>query len=122
VAEIVGFHDAPTAHRAVKRWFGRVPEIDPDESRAMWRERLELLWRQSLTDSTQQRPGAVRAAVAVAQRAAALDGLDAPTRVEVYNPTVAEIAEYVQNMRASLGDVPETEPEVVDAEVVPVLP
>ncbi|NNU28455.1 hypothetical protein [Isoptericola sediminis] len=83
VAQVTGYHDRATAHRAVKDYFGQVPRQDAEMTRAMWRERMEVLWRQVVRDASQQKPGAIRAGVAVAQRAAAMDGLDAPQEVRV---------------------------------------
>ncbi|WP_230103897.1 hypothetical protein [Microbacterium sp. Bi121] len=80
VAQKVGFNDGPAAHRAVKNFFGNVPTPAHDELRILARARGEVVFRQALTDVLEQRPGAVRAAVAVLQRQAALDGLDAPTK------------------------------------------
>ena len=65
------------AARAVRRVLGSVPSIDVEMRKMLWRDRLELLWRESWSDVQQDRPGAVSAAVRVAQRAALLDGLDA---------------------------------------------
>jgi hypothetical protein len=77
-AEIAGFTNPANALRAVKNYFGSLPDIEREDQRALWRARLEHLWAQALVDVQQQRPGAVRAAVAVGQRSAQLDGLDAP--------------------------------------------
>ncbi|MGE9350120.1 hypothetical protein ACQP60_11660 [Isoptericola variabilis] len=67
----------------MKNYFGTTPHPDAALAREMWRDRLEVLWRQVLKDAEQLRPGAVRAGVAVVQRAAALDGLDAPQQFEI---------------------------------------
>ncbi|WP_156759646.1 hypothetical protein [Microbacterium karelineae] len=95
IADQVGFSDAPGAHRAVKNFFDDVPQPDREQLRELARERGEALWKQAFADALEQRPGAVRAAVAVMQRQAALDGLDAPTRTEVSLETDREIDELV---------------------------
>lgn len=66
----------------------------------LWRERLELLYKQALADVHEQRPGAVTAAVRIAQVAAKLDGLDAPTQVDISNPSVRELEEWVDALMA----------------------
>lgn len=84
VARQAGYADASNAARAVRHRYGTLPEPERTELRKLWRERLETLWLQSTADVAQQRTGAVTAAVRVAQAAAALDGLNAPTRVETH--------------------------------------
>lgn len=113
-ASVAGFSDASNCHRAVREYFGTVPAPDSDERRELWRERLEHLWKQSVTDTRQQRPGAVRAGVAVAQRAAALDGLDAPAQAVVYTPRAEEIERYVAHFAArSQAETAELEADVL---------
>jgi hypothetical protein len=53
-------------------------------------DRLEALWRQSVKDVTEQRPGAVTAAVRVSWAAIALDGLADQVRVDVTVSTTFE--------------------------------
>jgi len=55
------------------------------------------------------------AAVAVAQRASALDGLDAPQRHEVIDPTPEQIREVVARLVEAQGP-PAIEADIVDAE------
>ena len=66
----------------MRTYFGRLPEPDHDEQRRLWRDRLEVLWRrlwrQTARDVQEQKPGAIRAGVAGADRAARLYGLDEP--------------------------------------------
>jgi len=100
-AEIAGFANAPNAHRAVTRAYGQVPEPERSELRRIWRERLEVLWRQSVRDVTDQRAGAVTAGVRVAGAAASLDGLDEPTRIDLSTPTTAEMAEWLSRALSS---------------------
>lgn len=99
-AEVAGFTDAANCLRAVRNYFGKLPEPDRDHLRDMWRERLEHLWRQAIADVQEQKPGAVRAAVALAQRASAMDGLDAPAQVTVHAPTDQQIEQYVTQLLA----------------------
>ena len=74
-AQVAGFSDDAHAIRAVRQMYGELPSWDREETRALWRDRLEWLWRQTLTDAAEQRAGAVTAGVRVATAAAALDGL-----------------------------------------------
>lgn len=82
VAQQSGYTDEANCRRAVTSRFGRLPEPERVELRALWRDRIERLWRQSVLDVAAQRPGAVTAAVRVTQAACALDGLTEPTRIE----------------------------------------
>lgn len=118
-AEVSGFTETSNCIRAVRSYFGTLPAPDRDELRLVWRERLEELWRQVRVDAAEQRPGAVRAAVAVAQRAVQLDGLDAPQRVSVESPDMARIEELLARFAVVMrGDVQEADVFAVDAEVV----
>ena len=108
-AELAGYANGPAALRGVKNYFGQLPQLDREDLRDLWRDRLEVLWAQSVTDVGEQRSGAVRSAVAVAQRASALDGLDAPTKVAV-TPSVQEFEAVVEaivqhRVTADLGNL-----------------
>jgi AraC-like DNA-binding protein len=83
VAELTGYSSPENAMRAVRTVYGQVPRIDRDDLRHLWRDRLEALWRQVLRDLSEQRPGAVTAAVRVMQAAAALDGLNEAVKVDL---------------------------------------
>lgn len=95
VADLVGYTDRNNALRAVRNVYGTLPQIERDELRALWRDRLEWLWRQVAHDVTEQRPGAAVAGVRVAQAATRLDGLDMPSEVVVYTPDESEIDAFV---------------------------
>jgi hypothetical protein len=114
-AEIAGFSSAGNACRAVTRYFGTVPSIEREDQRALWRERLEYLWAQARVDVQQQRPGAIRAGVALAQRASALDGLDAPVRVQI-NPDAEKLDELVHKLVAMQGIHHEEEGDILALE------
>jgi len=75
------YANTPNALRAVREYAGSLSTPTHDELRAMMRARSEAIWQQAFADVLQQRPGSVRAAVAVLQRQALLDGLDVPRRV-----------------------------------------
>lgn len=83
VASAVGYANGPNALRAVRNFAGKLPELEASELRSLWRERMEFLWPVAVRDVEGGKPGAMRAAVAVAQRAAQLDGLDQPQRIEL---------------------------------------
>jgi hypothetical protein len=82
-AEIAGYSDDTAANRAVRNVFGTLPQVERDELRRLWRDRLEVLWLQANTDAREQRAGAITAGVRVATAAASLDGLAEPARVGV---------------------------------------
>lgn len=82
-AEVAGFADDTTAVHAVRNAYGKLPRLDREELRNLWRERLEVTWRQTVKDMTEQRAGATTASVRVAGLAMMLDGLAEPVRVDV---------------------------------------
>src|SRR5690606_25076754 len=96
---IVGYANEANAVRAVRRYFGRLPQPDHEELRALWRERHEVLWRQSQDAIRDDKPGALRAGVAVARSAAQLDGLDRPTQLAVYYPSDEEFNATIATLR-----------------------
>jgi hypothetical protein len=83
VAKVAGYAHASNAARAIKRWRAELPEPEFEELRAVARRRSEQLWQQSWKAVMEGRPGAVTAAVRVLGRIAALEGTDAPTRLDV---------------------------------------
>ena len=103
IAGAVGYASPQNAMRAVRNYAGRLPELTMPELRSMWRERLEALWPIAFADVERGKRGATRAAVAIAQRAAALDGLDAPARMQVE----ASAAELDAMVRVLLTQVPD---------------
>ena len=54
-------HQRGNAVRAVRWYYGKLPAIDHEELRSLWRERHELLWRQSQEAVSSGQPGTVRA-------------------------------------------------------------
>lgn len=97
-ARVAGYSTRSNAQRAVKRVFGRLPAMEIEEMKHLWRERLEVIWRQAMVDLKEQRPGAVVAAVRVEQAAVQLDGLDAPRRLSLIDPTQEQIEEFLNEM------------------------
>ncbi len=81
---------------------------------ALWRERL---WRRAYADVLEGKPGAIVAAVRVAQVAAPLDGLDSPTRLSLLDPTQEQIDEFLNEALGSRHT--DSEPDIfIDAEVI----
>lgn len=117
-ADVAGFTDTGNCVRAVRNYFGTLPQAEREDLRDLWRERLEYLWRQSSQDVRQQKPGAIRAGVALAQRASALDGLDEPTKVSVYSPTDEQISQYLADVVAAKN----VEHEAAEADIIDVEP
>jgi hypothetical protein len=91
----LGFANKQNTMRAVRNFAGTMPTPERGALRTLWQERTELLWKEALQDVYDRRPGAVRAAVAVAQRASALFGLDAPQQVQVSTPEADEFNRLV---------------------------
>ena len=120
-ANVAGYTNGSNCRRAVMRVYGQLPRVKREDLRHLWRERLERLWRQALQDAGEKRPGAITAAVRLEQAAAALDGLNAPSQVELYSPSQHELDAFVAAVLAQRHQYPE-EGDIfavaVDAEVV----
>lgn len=99
IAEQTGYSAGTHARRAVVNYLGELPTPDREAARTLLRERVELLWQVAERDAREGKPGALRAAVAVLQRAAQLDGLDQPQQVEFYSPSQDE---YSRLLHATL--------------------
>lgn len=109
---------APAAHRAVSRYFGRVPQPDREMLREVARQRTEMLWLRAAEKVEEApSPATIRAAVAVLERAAKLDGLDAPSRVEI-NPDNAEFIALVEAAARGMGIAAPVEADIFSAEFV----
>lgn len=118
IATAVGYSSPQNAMRAVRTYVGKLPVIESsDDLRSLWRERLEYLWPLAARDVEAGRPGALRGAVAVVQRAAQLDGLDAPTRFEV-TPGEAELERMVVAYVERMGGTPVEDADVLELEVL----
>ncbi|MRH29929.1 hypothetical protein GH740_11510 [Microbacterium sp. SYP-A9085] len=118
IADELGYANPSNAYRAVMRFAGTVPDPQPNTLRELWRARMERLWTIAQRDAEASRPGALRAGVAVAQRAAQLDGLDAPSRV-VVTPEDAELERIVARLLERGGQVDVVEAEVLELEQLP---
>jgi len=90
-ARVAGYTDQANARRAVERWMGDVPGPEREVQREILREQTQAVLRQALQDVRDRRPGAVTAAVRVLDLQMRLDGLGAPTRVSLVDPTTEEI-------------------------------
>lgn len=96
-AEIGGYAHRANARRAVQQVYGTLPCADRDELRDLWRDRLELLWRQAVRDVLDQKPGAVTSAVRVVTAAANLDGLNEPIEVHAHlSATFAQVLREIE--------------------------
>lgn len=125
IAQALGMRGgAPAAHRAVKNYFGTVPQIDREMLRGIARARGEVVWLRALKalEASNGAPAAVRAAISVLERQARLDGLDAPTKVEVKQPDELEFEQVVRlaAVGAGLALPEEGDPfeDIEDAEIV----
>jgi len=121
IADEVGYANPANAHRAVSRFAGSAPDPELTMLKKLWRERMEHLYSLAARDAEEARPGALRAGVAIAQRAAALDGLDTLQRVELAVDT-SELNAMVHALLVTSSVALEADvfddAEVVDAELV----
>ncbi len=118
IAADVGFSNDANAIRAVRRFVGKLPEPSADETRTVWRDRMEHLWSLAARDAEQGRPGALRAGVAIADRASRLDGLDAPTRVR-FEPGEEELEAIVATLLHKGGHEEILDADVLELEALP---
>ncbi|MFD4957538.1 hypothetical protein [Microbacterium sp. NPDC058389] len=114
ISQRVGYANRHNTIRAVRDYFGELPQIDREELRGIARARGEWLWRHAAEDVEKRRPGAVRAAVAALQRQAALDGLDVPQAHVLVTPTEAEYQMLVARILGASGIEAPTEPDVLE--------
>lgn len=104
VARDLGMSSPAAAYRCVKNFFGSVPQPDRDMLREIARQRGERLWLRAAAELEKNpSPAMIRAAVAVLDRAARLDGLDAPTRTEYVPPTDDEFSRVLAAAARGLG-------------------
>lgn len=116
-AQIAGYTDAANCCRAVRQVYDDLPTEQREDMRVLWRERYERLWRQAYADALERRPGAVTAAVRVAQAAVALDGLAAPVAIEM-TPSHDEILAWVDAVwKAANPELVLEEDDIFDVEV-----
>ena len=112
-AQIAGFTDQHNAIRAVSNYFGSLPSPELSDLRHLWRPRCELLWAQAVIDIREQRPGAITAGVRVTERAAKLDGLDAPT-TSVHVDASEALTMFLERLDSLPAYVPPTTVEVTE--------
>ena len=117
IADELGYANPSNAHRAVMRFAGTIPDPKPDTLRDLWRARMEHLWNLAARDADAGRPGALRAGVAIADRASKFDGLDAPQRFEI-TPGEADLERLVDEIVRRSGHEEILEADVIDLDVV----
>ncbi len=117
IADECGYANPSNAHRAVMRFAGTVPDPAPDELRRLWRHRMELLWSLAVRDATKARPGALRAGVAIADRAAKLGGLDVPQAHILVTPTETQYQMLVERILGAGAHTVDTEHDVLELPV-----
>lgn len=118
IAKAVGYENKSNAYRAVMHYFDAVPQPDRALLREVARQRGEHLWRRALqaVEKTEGSPAAIRAAVAVLDRHARLDGLDEPARLEVSHPEDELFQDFVAAAARGLGVEIPVEAEIFDDE------
>lgn len=117
IADELGYANPSNAHRAVMRFAGTIPDPKPDTLRDLWRARMEHLWSLAARDADAGRPGALRAGVAIADRASKFDGLDAPQRFEV-TPSEVELERLIEEFVARSGREVIEDADVLELEVL----
>jgi hypothetical protein len=117
IAAALGYAYAGNAARAVRAFVGRLPAPDPEQARTLWRERMEHLFSIAADDAAEGKPGALRAAVAIAQRAAAMDGLDAPAKM-MLTADERQLEALAQTILARSGHAEVLEADVLELEVI----
>lgn len=120
IAREVGYANASNAYRAVQRFFGQVPDVDRAMLRGVARARGEALWMRAFAEVERSKgaPVAVRAAVAVLERHARLDGLDAPSQVSVSAVDEQSFQRVVELAALGMGFAAPVEADIFDAEFV----
>lgn len=114
-AEVGGYASPQNALRGVRDTFGELPAVTRDDLRDVWRARLEVMWRYAQRDAAEGKTGAIVAGVRVAQAAALIDGLNAPTEFVVHEPTQREIESWVMTVVQMASPLPE-EHDVISIE------
>lgn len=120
IAETVGYVDHVYARQAVVRELAAFETDDDskkrlrDEEGARIERLLRSVWGKATSPNDPEHLNAVRVALTIIDRHARLYGLDAPQEVVVYNPTTAEIDQWVASV------IGEQKPTVIEAEVIAV--
>lgn len=104
VAGVAGGRHKPSAIQGIQRYFERLPDLEnTPERRRLWRDRLEVLRRQSMVDVHEQRP---------VRSGPGSPGLNGPqhwtawTPLPVYTPTSVEILEAAESAGLNGGSAP----------------
>jgi hypothetical protein len=124
IADELGFTGAVEARRAWEAAIAdTLSEGDLEMVRRVEARRLDDLQSavmdEALDPGRVDQKGAIKTVLAIMQRRADMLGLDRPTKVEVYSPTLAELNEVASSMLERLGVTSDVEAEdVLDAEEV----
>lgn len=116
-AALAGYANGQNAMRACRTVFGILPELDRDEARRLWRDRLDWLWEQTVTHVEDREAGALTSGVRIAQAAARLDGLDAPV-VYQHDPSLSELHQWVAEVMEVRDGPLAVEADIFEAEVI----
>jgi hypothetical protein len=124
IADELGFTSTVEARRAWEAAIAdTLSEGDLEMVRRVEARRLDDLQSavmdEALDPGRVDQKGAIKTVLAIMQRRADMLGLDRPTKVEVYSPTLAELNEVASSMLERLGVTSDVEAEdVLDAEEV----
>ena len=118
IADTVGYADPVLARQAVVREMAAFETDDAsrqrlrDEEGARIERLLRGVWGKATNPNDPEHLAAAKVALSLVDRHARLYGLDAPQEVVVYNPTTAEIDQWVASMTS------EAVPTVIEADVI----
>lgn len=120
VASVAGYATEKGARRAVQRVFENTPAPDIEHQRILLRDRADALYRLALKDAHDRRPGAIAAAVRVLEMLARIDGLNAPTKLSLIDPTQEQIDEYLDKFMPERHEIEADffDDEFAEAEII----
>lgn len=124
IAKQLGFDSPATARASWERVLAdTVTPQDKERVRRSEAARLDRMqmawWNKAIDPNAAEQGTASRMVLAIMERRSRLLGLDAPTRMEVYTPTTAEIAAFVEVLRIQSGVQDEFEPDILEIEAGP---
>lgn len=124
IAQTLGYPTALRARQAVERTLAEAADSPEDHAQLRYLEsrRLERLlttvWRRAGNDQDESHLAYVRTALAIIDRHARLNGLDAPTQMTVFTPSSIDMEKWVRGMVAQVAASANQEADIIDAEVV----
>lgn len=124
IARTLGYRNATEARRGVEEALARsVGDEDREQMRFLEGRRIERILRSIFPRATNEddpeQLAAARVALMLIDRHSKLYGLDAPTQVEVYNPSQIEIQAWLSKTVDHIKSVSPAEADVIEGFVLP---